>query len=243
MRLGIMQPYFFPYVGYFDVIRKSDRWIVFDVVKYQPKHWMNRNRILEPNKGEQYITVPVDKGASRMLSDIPVKDIAQARERILRQLAVYRNVAPHYDAVRALVEDTFDTVGSREVRLRDLNIAGLQRTCAVLGIDFNYSICSDLDLDFSNVQHAGQWALEICEQLGASDYVNPSGGREIFRPEEWHARGINIAFTRQPDFRYAVGGKFDFVPNLSILDCLMWVTPEDVVSYLDSLNLNRCLTS
>ncbi|WP_436644454.1 WbqC family protein [Microbaculum sp. FT89] len=239
MRLGIMQPYFFPYVGYFDVIRKTDKWVVFDVVKYQSKHWMNRNRILEPNKGEQYVTVPVDKRSSRELSDIAVKDPRQAGEKILRQLGVYRHAAPHYDAVHALVEETFASVGEGPVRLRDLNVAGLEKTCAMLGIAFDYEICSGLGLDFSNVQHAGQWALEICDQLGAAAYVNPSGGKAIFKPEDWRARGIDIAFTRMPDFRYEVGGKFTFLPNLSILDCLMWVGAEEVRGYLDTLPLDR----
>ncbi|MCW2308636.1 WbqC family protein [Rhodobium gokarnense] len=239
MRLGIMQPYFFPYLGYFDVIRKTDRWIVFDVVKYQAKHWMNRNRILEPNKGEQYITVPVDKHSSRMLSDITVKDMPQAREKILRQLAVYRNVAPYFDAVCGIVEETFDDVGDDPVRLSDLNVAGLARVCAHLGIAFDYRICSELDLDYAGVQHAGQWALEICRQLGATGYVNPSGGKSIFRREEWQAAGIDIAFTRLPDFRYPVGGKFEFVPHLSIVDCLMWVPGTEILAYLDELSLDR----
>ncbi len=233
MRLGIMQPYFFPYIGYFDVIRKTDQWIVFDVVKYQSKSWMNRNRILEPNKGEQYVTVPVDKSGGRMLSEIPVKDAAGAREKILRQLGVYRGIAPHYDAVSALVEETFSRFG--EGLLRDLNVIGLDLTCAYLGIPFSYRICSELDLDYSGVTHAGQWALEISDQLGATSYLNPSGGTAIFRPEEWMARGIDLVFTTMPDFRYPVGGKLAFAPHLSILDCMMWVEPEAIRAYLDSL--------
>ena len=238
-RLGVMQPYFFPYVGYFDLIRKTDKWIVFDVVKYQSRHWMNRNRILDPNKGEQYITVPVDKASSRQLSDILVKDIVQARDKILRQLGVYAAAAPHYATVCALVEATFEDVGTGSVRLRDLNIAGLARVCRRLGIGFDYRICSDLGLDYSGVQHAGQWALEICDQLHAAQYINPPGGKAIFHAGEWRARGIDIAFTRLPAFEYPVGGKLSFVPDLSILDCLMWVRPDDIRAYLDTLTLDH----
>ena len=81
-----MQPYFFPYVGYFDVIRKTDQWVVFDVVKYQPKSWMNRNRILDVNAGHTYVTVPVHKGSSPLLSNIRVVDANRAAGKIRKQL-------------------------------------------------------------------------------------------------------------------------------------------------------------
>lgn len=234
-----MQPYFFPYVGYFDVIRKTDQWIVFDVVDYKPKSWMNRNRILEPNKGEQYVTVPVDRRSSRRLADVTTVDVGRARDKILRQLGVYRHIAPHYEAVVDLVEGSFGDVGPGAVRLRDLDVAGLSRVCARLGITFDYRICSELDLDFSSIRHAGQWALEICDQLGATHYVNPSGGKQIFRPDEWADRGIGLAFTRLPSLTYDVGRPFRFVPQLSVLDCLMWLDPAEILTYLDSLTLDH----
>ncbi|MBB4304259.1 hypothetical protein GGD81_003317 [Rhodobium orientis] len=237
MRLGIMQPYFFPYIGYFDVIGKTDQWIVFDVVKYQPKHWMNRNRILEPNKGEQYITVPVDKASGSLLTEVRTKDADAARDKILRQLSLYRSVAPFFDDVYALVDETFARFDGG--LLRDLNVIGLQLVCARLEIPFNYSLCSSHDFDFSNVSHAGQWALEICDQCGATGYVNPPGGRPIFKIEEWRERQIDIAFTSMPDFRYDVRNRWQFVPNLSILDCMMWSSPDRIRSYLAGLSLDH----
>ena len=236
MRLGIMQPYFFPYIGYFDVILKSDRWIVFDVVKYQPKTWMNRNRVLEPNKGEQYISVPVDRSSGRMLSDVSVQDPSEAYRRILNQLLAYRNVAPYYRDVCGLVEEAF-SLGAPFL-LRDLNVRSLAVTCNRLGIQFDPLVCSRLDLDFSRVGHAGQWALEICDQLGATAYLNPSGGKALFRVEEWSERGIDLRFTRPPDFRYATVPSLPFVPNLSILDCMMWMPPDEIRGYLESLPID-----
>lgn len=237
--LGIMQPYFFPYLGYFDVIRKTDGWIVFDVVDYRRKSWMNRNRILEANKGEQYITVPVDRGSPQRLDEVRTVDVARARDKIVRQIGVYRNVAPHHDAVASLVEQAFDDVGTEDVLLRDLNVAGLSRVCDRLGITFDHRNASELGLDWSRVEHAGQWALEICDQLNATHYVNPSGGKAIFRAAEWEARGIDLAFTRLPQLAYTVDAPFTFVPHLSVLDCLMWLEPNEIVEHLDSLTLDH----
>ncbi len=237
MKLGIMQPYFFPYIGYFDVIAKTDKWVVFDVVKYQPKSWMNRNRILDPNKGEQYVTVPVDRGSSKQLAEIRIVDSGQAAEKIRRQLAIYQHAAPFYRNVQEIVSETFEKAAKGEGRLRDLDVAGLEVVCRYLDLPFDYAICSHLDLDYSNVTHAGQWALEISDQLGATSYINPSGGTAIFDRDEWDSRGIELSFTRLPDFRYEVGGKFEFRPHLSILDCLMWSEPKTIRDYLNALPL------
>jgi len=239
--LGIMQPYFFPYVGYFDVIRKTDQWIVFDLVDYRRKSWMNRNRILEANKGEQYITVPVDRQSPQRLDEVRTADLGRAREKVLRQLGVYRHTAPHHDVVAGLVEQAFDDVGTDDVRLRDLNVAGLTRVCERLGITFDHRNGSELGLDLSRVEHAGQWALEICDQLEATHYVNPSGGKSIFRAQEWKERGIEIAFTRLPQLTYDVGPPFTFVPHLSVLDALMWLEPDEIVGHLDTLTLDHDL--
>lgn len=239
MRLGIMQPYFFPYVGYFDTILKSDAWIVFDLLTYQPKSWMNRNRILDLNNGTSYITVPVPKGSSHPLAEIEVIDADQAGARVLRQLEIYRKAAPHYDAVVALVEGCFAAFSASSTRLRDLNVIGLKHVCDYLDIPFEFKFASDLAFDHSRVTHAGQWALEICAHQKATAYLNPSGGKALFKPAEWAARGIDLSFTRLPDLRYPVAGRFEFQPHLSILDCLMWMEPGQIKDYLQSLPLER----
>ena len=90
-----MQPYFFPYLGYFELIARVDRWVVFDVVQYNAKSWMNRNRILHPKEGWQYITVPVEKAPrGTLIRDIRVKDMVDSRERVLGQMVHYKKKAP-----------------------------------------------------------------------------------------------------------------------------------------------------
>src|SRR5678815_4096817 len=106
MKLGIMQPYFFPYLGYFDLIHRVDEWVVFDTAQYIRHGWVNRNRILHPTEGWQYVTVPIQKH----LQDISICDVQIVsgggwRERLERQLHHYRRRAPHYDAVMALVHE------------------------------------------------------------------------------------------------------------------------------------------
>lgn len=232
MRVGIMQPYFFPYAGYFDLIAKTDRWIVFDIVKYQPKSWMNRNRILDPNAGAQYVSMPVDRKSGKLLSEVTVSGFERAADKVLRQIDIYRGIAPNHAAVRSLVEGAFSAFDGG--LLRDLNISCLDAVCARLGIPFRYEICSEMNLDLDSVTHPGGWALEIADRIGADAYLNPPGGVDIFRPAEWEARDIALAFTTMPDLTYDVGGKFRFLPNASILDVMMWLKPEEIRTHLDA---------
>lgn len=231
--LGIMQPYFFPYLGYFDLINRCDRWIVFDVVSYAPKSWMNRNRILHPTQGWQYVSVPVDRHAGAgLISDVTLLDPQAAHDKIQGQIVHYRAAgAPGYAAVSSMISETF--AGAPSGLLRDLNVASLAAICACLDMPFEYDNLSDLNLTLPEIPHAGAWALEIAHALGAQAYLNPPGGRDIFRPAEWQERGIELDFTSLVSFTYPTR-RYEFVEHLSILDVLMWNPPGVVKAYLDS---------
>ena len=137
MKLGIMQPYFFPYIGYFDLINRADKWIVFDIVKYKPLSWMNRNRIHHPSKGWQYIKVPVvNKSHDQKIMENQVQDLVAARARVLGQLIHYKKNAPYYQATSDLVSSSFEE--SESDALTDLNVSTIKATCSYLNIDFDY---------------------------------------------------------------------------------------------------------
>jgi hypothetical protein len=238
LSLGIMQPYFFPYLGYFDVINRVDKWIVFDGAKYSHKSWMNRNRILHPQDGWQYISVPVRKnmGAGRICDVIPV-DLALAELRLLGQLQHYRKGrAPYFREVTELVKKTFAM--SNLVSLSDLNVASLKTFSEYLGIKFDYAVFTQMNLDLPEISHPGQWALEISDKVGAKRYLNPPNGKDIFVPQEWSRRGIELQFTKLIDFRYSCGS-YTPVEHLSILDVLMWSKPSDVKLYLDARRVSQ----
>lgn len=228
-----MQPYFFPYLGYFDLINRTDRWVVFDVVKYAPKSWMNRNRILHPNDGWQYISVPVDKHAGEgIIKDVQILDVNAAYDKIRGQIEHYRKGrAPYFSIVAKLVDECF--AGLRSNLLRDLNVRTLIVVCDFLGISIKHSNLSEMSLAMPEIAHPGQWALEIADALGADAYLNPPGGRDIFLPREWEEREIQLGFTDMISFHYHTAN-YQFIENLSIIDVLMWNSPERVKTYLDS---------
>jgi hypothetical protein len=226
MRLGIMQPYFFPYLGHFGLIASVDEWIVFDITQYTPKTWMNRNRILHPSEGWNYISVPLANGSISIRTvEAKILDPVAARKSVLGKLSHYKRATRRYDDVVALVDAAFGD-GADDSLVR-LNVRGLDAVCAYLDIPFRVRICSELDLDLQPIEGPGGWAPAICERLGATSYVNPAGGQDLFEPTEFSRRGIKLLFAETTLFPYATG-PYKFEPALSILDVLMWNSPQQV---------------
>lgn len=222
-----MQPYFFPYFGHFCLIAHTDSWVVFDVTQYTPKAWMNRNRVLHPSAGWNYVTVPLANASiSIKTCQAKILDVESAKKSILGKISHYKRRAPYFKNVESLVHDVF-SVGAND-SLVNLNLRGLRSVCEYLGIPFKDQLCSELNLRLPSIMHPGQWALEISSFLGASDYVNPLSGREIFDPSEFAARKIALHFLQAHPFRYDTR-PYEFQPNLSILDVLMWNEPRAVL--------------
>ena len=222
MRAAIMQPYFFPYAGHFGLIAACDQWIVFDVTQYTPRSWMNRNRVLHPTSNWQYVTVPLSKPSIHQRTwEATILSPSAACQAVLARLAHYRRQAPYYEAVCNLVKATFD---STDTSLVLLNTAGLAAVCKYLDLPFRYQICSRLGLDYTAVKGPGDWAPVICSAIGATEYINPIGGADLFDPETFQRRNLGLSFVQTSPLHYPTG-TYEQTENLSILDVLMWNSP------------------
>ncbi len=226
MRLGIMQPYFFPYLGHFHLIKNVDQWIVFDITQYTPKSWLSRNRILHPNTGWQYVNVALSNSSrSIKIHEAQVHSLEKTRLLTLGKLTHYKKKAPFYDAVINVVNNTFNS--TRSDRLVDLNYSSLEQVCEYLEIEFNAQICSDLDLTYPANPTAGDWAPLICHQLEANEYLNPIAGQALFDLATFNNLGIKLLFSDMSLPEYAVNG-YKYESGLSILDVMMWCSPSEI---------------
>jgi hypothetical protein len=232
MKLGIMQPYFFPYVGYFDLINRVDRWVVFDTAQYIRHGWVNRNRILHPTSGWQYVMVPL----ARHERETPINQVQTAERnqwapRILGQIMHYKKRAPYFRQTFEFVEDCLK---SEESNLARLNAEILAKTCAFIGIPFNSSIFSEMNLTLGPVLGPGDWALRIAEDMRATEYINPPGGAELFDSAQFATSGVKLTLQDPVEFTYPCP-TYTFEPSLSILDVLMWVAPTEIRLRLDAM--------
>jgi len=236
--IGIMQPYLFPYIGYFQLMNAVDRWIIFDEAQFIDKGWINRNRILHPEvcKEWQYITIPLEsRGQFDKICDISIKIDIDWRSQILGKLTHYKKKAPFYKETMTFIRDCFDT---DETNISRLVTEVLKKTAKYMSIDTQIEAQSDLKLSIGGIEHPGQWALKISEALGVSKYINPFGGFEIFRPNEFMASGIELSFLKTDLTPYSQK-RNGFVPGLSIIDVLMFNETLKCKKMLEDYSLIR----
>ncbi len=235
MRIGIMQPYFFPYLGYFQLINRSDRFILFDDVQYIRHGWINRNRILKPGGGWQYIVAPLQKHSqSALIKNISFQEGSDWKDKIARQLDHYRKRARHYHETMELINRCFTL---SETNVTNFNARAIELICEVLQIRFQKEISSEMKFDYSNVNDAGEWALRICEQLGANEYINPPGGKELFDTTKFQKANIGLTFL-SPVLPTYDQKQDSFEAGLSILDVLMFNGSKRTMEMVRNLDIN-----
>jgi hypothetical protein len=223
MRLAIMQPYFFPYIGYFQLIAAVDLFIVYDNIKYTKKGWINRNRMLQNGKDAMF-SLPL-KSDSDYLS-VRERELAVDfnRDKLLNQFEGSYRRAPYFAETFPLVEQI--------VRYEDGNLFrflhnSIVKTCEHLGITTEIGISSSIaiDHDLKNQDKV----LALCQAAGASTYVNAIGGMELYSKETFLENGIELKFIQSKPFEYP---QFDneFVPWLSIVDVMMFNSKEETLA-------------
>jgi hypothetical protein len=238
MKLGIMQPYFFPYLGHFALIAAADEWVVFDITQYTRKSWINRNRVLHPNGGWQYVSIPLANSSTHIkISQARIGNFRKQEQYVLGKISHYRKRAPYYVQTCEIVRSMF--AGPPDDSLVSLNVAGLRTVTQYLGLPFRYRICSQLALEWPDGLTAGQWAPWICAELSADAYINPIAGRALFDPTDFANAGMSLDFLEFAPFIYDTA-PYNFEKDLSILDVLMWNSPGEIMQAIRS---NSSLTS
>ena len=215
MKIAIMQPYFLPYIGYWQLIASVDAFVVYDNIKYTKKGWINRNRFLR-NGVEAAFSLPLRKDSDFL--DVNQRFLADSfeREDMLNRFREAYRKAPEFSSVMPLLEGIIRNPVSN---LFDYIFASIQLVCEFLGIRTPLVVSSTIDCDYS-LKAAGR-VQAICKALGSDTYVNPVGGMELYSKEDFARNGIDLKFLKALPFEYEQSGNA-FVPWLSILDVLMF---------------------
>ncbi|WP_100278078.1 WbqC family protein [Mariprofundus aestuarium] len=215
MKVGIMQPYFLPYIGYFQLIRSVDLFLVYDNIQYTKKGWMNRNRMFLNGKDVMF-SLPLKKDSDYL--DVCQRELAADfnRQKMLNKIKAAYQRAPYFSETFPLIELI--------VKYENPNLFcflqnSIVRICEHLEITTEIRISSDIVIDHG--LKSQNKVIALCEAVGASAYVNAIGGMELYSKHEFDARGVNLKFIRSKPFKYDQFG-YDFIPWLSILDVMMF---------------------
>jgi hypothetical protein len=236
MKLGIMQPYFMPYLGYISLIKHTDRFILFDTVQFIRHGWIERNRILKQNGGWSYIQVPLVKndGRDTLIKDILINNKEKWQDKILAQLQHYKKKAPYYFNTINLLNEIFSIECKDIVTLNEIS---LNKICEYLGIKRKMEVFSKMNLKIDTVNAPDEWALNICKAIdGVDEYINPPGGQSFFDKSKYDKENIKLRFQEIELTPYNQKQEI-FEPGLSIIDVMMFNSVEEINIMLDNYKL------
>lgn len=215
MKLAIMQPYFLPYIGYFNLLASVDKFILYDNIKYTKKGWFNRNRILM--KGQDIIfSLPLKHGSDYL--NVSHRELADdfRPDKMINLLSESYRLAPHYDQTIDLFEQI---IHFKNRNLFSFLHHSITKCCEKLGINTEIKISSEVNIDHS--LKGQEKVLELCRSCGADTYINPIGGLKLYSKDVFREKDINLKFIQAKPFEYTQFGHI-FVPWLSIIDVMMF---------------------
>jgi len=237
MRLGIMQPYLFPYIGYFQLINAVDKYVIYDNVQYVRKGWINRNNYLNfIRSGSQNpllftFKVKKDSYVKNICEREYSADFETDKKNFLILLNQIYRKAPYYAETLDVILDIFNYESDN---VAEFNANSIMRISEYLGINTEFSFSSELVVPSElKSQSRTIWLCKYCE---ADTYINAIGGQDLYSYEDFAKEGIQLHFLKTGDVRYP---QFDrvFTPNLSIVDVMMFNSPENIEKILNDYSL------
>ena len=231
MKIAIMQPYFFPYLGYWQMFFAVDKFVLLNDVNFIMRGYINRNSILMNGKAHLF-SIPLDKPSqNKLIKDTKIKFAQKDRENFLKTITLAYKKAPFYDKFFPVFKDIVENVDDD---LTNYIKYSFEQVKNYLGLDTEILISSQIEKD--NTLHAQDRIIEINKRLGATQYINAIGGQELYNKSDFDNAGIKLNFIKMLPVEYKQF-KGDFVSNLSFIDVLMFNDTETIKEYLSKYEL------
>ena len=228
MKLGIMQPYFFPYLGYWQLMNAVDTYVVYDDVNFIKGGRINRNAVLMNGASSNINLILNGASPNKLINEVQVKNDPLPKKKLIKTLEACYGKAPYFKQVMPMLEEIImqDEENLAKYLFRSFEIIG-----AYLGIKTKLIMSSDLDKDCSLKGY--HKVISICKLLGATEYYNSVSGIPLYEPHraEFEAEGIELCFPKMRDVTYPQY-KNEFVPYLSIIDIMMFNSQDECKALL-----------
>lgn len=234
MKIGIMQPYFLPYIGYWQLIRCVDKYVIYDDVNFIKGGWINRNRYLYQGEAKIFNIIMKEASSFKKINEIelmPSKEKYNPMEKLLSTFTMAYKKAPFYREAYAVLEEI--------VRFETNNLSrfienSIREICRYLEIDTELILSSEIEKNDELKKE--ERVMEICRRLGGDTYINAIGGKELYRSEDFEKEGLRLNFLRTQEIVYKQFNN-EFVPNLSIADVMMFNDKEEIKKMLSDYSL------
>jgi hypothetical protein len=235
MKLAIMQPYLFPYIGYFQLIHAVDKFIFYDDVNFIKQGWINRNRIIISGN-VSYITVPLQNASSfSAINHVAIQhsDKSNWRAKWLKTIQQSYGKAHHFEEVYPLIESV---ISPEYETISQLAARSVGTICNYLEIKTPLYESSK-DYGHTNHLRRADRVIEICKLANSNEYINPIGGIELYSKDEFLKQDINLHFIKPKEIQYKQFNQ-PFQPWLSMVDVLMHNTKDEIQSFLNEYQLS-----
>ena len=230
MKIGINQPYFLPYIGYWQLINYVDKYLIYDDVNFIKNGWINRNFILA-NSNKLLFTIPL-KGASsyKKINEIELNNYNRTKSKLLKTIKQSYSKSPYYCDAFPLIEEIFQ---SDYILLIDIIKKSIFNICKYLDIKTTISLSSSIG--FTELKSIDR-LLALIKENNCNTYVNAIGGIELYSKKKFAEYGIDLYFLKSNTCKY---NQFDneFIDRLSIIDILMFCDKKNIKKMLDNFIL------
>ncbi len=229
MKVAIMQPYFFPYLGYFQLIKTVDKYVIYDDVNFIKGGWINRNKLLLNENEFMFNLILSGASPNKLIRDI---SISENQTKLLKTIESAYKKAPFYSTVFPIINDI--------VNYKDKNLAkyignSLIQLANYLEIKTDIIFSSNIENKDCSLK-AQEKVINICTILGATEYINNIGGIDLYQKKDFEKNNLKLYFLKTQSIEYKQFNNA-FIPNLSILDVIMFNSSKEINAMLDQYEL------
>lgn len=228
MTVAIMQPYLFPYIGYWQLINAVNTFVIYNDVNFIKQGYINRNAILTNGKSQQFTLELIGASSNKLINEISV---GNNKNKVLKTIKQNYSKAPYYNEIIIIIEEILN---NEEKNLAKFIGFSLMKISNYLGINTKFMFSSDIEKN--NDLKAQEKVLEICKILQANKYINAVGGQELYSKEIFRENKMELNFLKTKLVEYKQFN-YEFVAYLSIIDVLMFNDKEKVIHYLNDFEL------
>jgi hypothetical protein len=231
-KIAVMQPYLFPYIGYFQLVNAVDTFIFYDDVNFIKRGWINRNNILVNNQ-KILVSLPCIKPSqNKEIREVELNSEAETFLKLLKTIEMAYKKAPYFKETFELIKLVFD---KNHRNIGNLAADSVREISLYLELNTSFKYSSIEHSESKNMNKAER-LIHICKKEKSEHYINAIGGQEIYNKDYFKNKEVRLDFLKPTISEYKQFGN-EFVPYLSIIDVLMFNSKEVVLKMINKYKL------